>query len=183
MSTPAPRTPSSTTRAITTVRRPQEMRGSACWRSSTKRCVVPEPRSEPAVLPSSSSDLVQDRRVLYLPVFCQQERLAQDYRQGAIAFEGQEYLSRKPAGRRSAGGHDAQVLVVRLHQYVAAAKVDLVRANVAPDDQEPLRQAATVRYLQSRDQALQHLLARPGRLGEVPERVTRPVVPEAALRP
>src|SRR5215210_5225260 len=108
-------------------------------------------------------DLVQDRGVLYLPVICQKERLAQDYREGAIAFERQEYLAREPAGRRSAGRHDAQVLVVRLHQYVAAAEVDLVRANIAPYDQEPLRQAATVRYLQPGDQTLQHLFARPGR--------------------
>src|SRR4028119_2353509 len=112
-------------------------------------------------LSCSSSDLVQDRGVLDLLVFRQQERLAQDYRQGTIAFERQEHPVPESSARRSPSSHDAQVLVVWLHQYVAAAQVDLVRANVAPDDQEPLRQAATVRYLQSRDQTLQHLLARP----------------------
>src|SRR5215218_2635778 len=44
ISTLAPRTPSSTTPAITTARRPQVMRGGACWRSSTKRWVGPKPR-------------------------------------------------------------------------------------------------------------------------------------------
>jgi hypothetical protein len=38
----------------------------------------------------SAGDLVQDCRVFYLGVFCQQEGFAEDYCKGAVAFEGQE---------------------------------------------------------------------------------------------
>ena len=49
----------------------------------------------------------------------------------------------------SVGGDDAEVLVVGLHEDVAAAEVDLVGAQVAADDEEAVVERAAVGDLEA----------------------------------
>ncbi len=81
---------------------------------------------------------MQDCGVSYLGVLCEEERFAQYYGEGAVAFEGEEEFVSKASCRGPLGWNDAEVLVVRFHEYVAAPEVNLVCAYVALDDQEPV---------------------------------------------
>jgi hypothetical protein len=102
-------------------------------------------------------DLPRNRRVGNRSVIRQQKRLAQNGRKHVVAFEGQKNIIRFC---RTARGHDAKILIVRLHQDVAAAEMDFVSAQVAAHYQKAVMQMAAVSDLQSWNHALQHLLAR-----------------------
>jgi hypothetical protein len=85
--------------------------------------------------------LPRDRRIFDLPVVGKHERLTQDDGQSRISLEGEKDVFRRVL---SAGGDDAEVLVVGFHEDVAAAEVDFVGAEVAFDDEEADCQGAAV---------------------------------------
>ncbi len=89
-----------------------------------------------------SSDLAEDGGIGDPVIVGEEERLAEDDREHLITLEGEE----DPAGRRAARDvlalNDAEILVIRLHQDVAAAEVDLVRADLPADDEELVRERA-----------------------------------------
>src|SRR5262245_57883087 len=99
-------------------------------------------------------DLTRDRRVADLRVVGEQERLAQNDRQRRVAFEGQVNISRP---RRGLPWHDAQVLIVRRHEDIARAEVNLVCSQRAAYFQETLADLAFLGDLEPRDEAIEEL--------------------------
>src|SRR5262245_25439165 len=91
-----------------------------CW------LLVAGSNEQPATSNQQLSYLSRDRRIGNLVVGGEQKRLAQNHRQRLIALEGQEQ-ARVLAARRD----DAQILVVRLHQDVAASQMDFICAKLA----------------------------------------------------
>ena len=81
-------------------------------------------------------NLAHDRGILDLAILGEEERFAENDRQHAVALEWQKNC-RPLAGRWL--GDDAEVLIVRRHQDVAAAQVNLVGPQVAADDRGTYR--------------------------------------------
>src|SRR5919201_2655397 len=101
-----------------------------------------------------STDLVEDRAVGDLLVAGQQEGLADDLRQARVVLEREQDARARLAAAR---GDDAEVLVVRLHQHVPRAEVDLVAAELAPYAQVAVVDLQPGRALDLRDQLPEHL--------------------------
>src|SRR5262249_1095143 len=89
--------------------------------------------------------------------------------------------------RRAATGDDAQILVIGRHENVARAKMNLVRSQVAFDDQVLVGKRATLGNLEPRDERFEQDLARLGRRRKIAERVALPIIavapPWSAVRP
>ena len=83
---------------------------------------------------SQGIDLTCDGGVLDFVVLRQEQGLADDDGEGVISFKRQEQIL--GLGSRSRIGHNAQVLIVRLHQDVARAKVDFVRSLLTMNNQK-----------------------------------------------
>src|SRR5438309_5371040 len=72
--------------------------------------------------PPSSLQLAQNTRIGDLGIVGQQERLAEDDRQHAVTFKRQEDAARLLG--HAPAGNDAQELIVRLHEDIAAAEMN-----------------------------------------------------------
>jgi hypothetical protein len=88
-------------------------------------------------------DLTQYCPIFDVFVVGEQEGLAEDYRQGSVAFKRQEDLLEGSRARAAAVGDDTKVSVVRFHEDVRAAEVDLVGAQFALNDEETFIQGAS----------------------------------------
>ena len=124
--------------------------------------------------PSPRLDLPHNRCISNLRIRSQEQRLAQDDRQHTVPLKGQEELAGGVVGR-TAGGDNTEILVIRLHEDIATAQVDLVRAQIALDHQKLVAQRAAVADLECRQEEFQRLPPRLGGLGEVAKGIAVPV--------
>ena len=99
--------------------------------------------------PASTSlqlDLSRNGFVFDLGIGGQQERFAEDHRQGAVPLEGQQNF----VLLISLFGHDAKILVIGLHQNVAAPQVNLVCPQAAAHYEKLLLERTLLGKFESR---------------------------------